>query len=204
MAQNGDTFWNPVAQTRMQIVTSAQDGDGRRLAIDWHLAPGACLVAANHLHPGPPGVITERFEILAGHARCRIAGVEHTGAAPHVFAIPTDTPHVHPWNIGSDELHVRQVIEPPEPDLHLLRGVERYFETLVALSQQGKADRKGQIRNPLQNALTLSEHLLGGTYLAGIPRGMQSFALLGLAKLAKRAGMSAYVAPRRMGTEHTA
>lgn len=204
MAIGGESYWNPVSHTRMVVVTSARDGGGRRLAMDWHVPAGGCLVAANHLHAGPPGMTAERFEILSGRAQCRIGRTVHAAEAPHVFEIPTETPHIHPWNAGPGELHVRQVIEPPEPDLPLLQGVERYFETLIALSQQGKVDRKGLIRNPLQNALTLSEFLLGGTYLVGIPRGLQSVALLGLAALARRVGMSAYIAPSRMGMEHTA
>ena len=57
-------------------------------------------------------------------------------------------------------MHVRQPITPPRPEPAILVGVERFFETLTALSQQGPANRKGDIRNPLQGAPVLAEGLL--------------------------------------------
>jgi hypothetical protein len=51
--------------------------------------------------------------------------------------------HVHPWNAGGSAMHVRQTISLLRPDAKLLDGVQDFFETLVALSQQGRADHKG-------------------------------------------------------------
>ena len=48
----------------------------------------------------------------------------------------------------------------------------------------------------LRNALTLHELLPPGTHLAGIPRWLQDAALGGLASLARRSGLSAYVQPQ--------
>jgi hypothetical protein len=197
MARPGDELWNPVTETRVVFVATAHDSGGRELVVDWIMRPGQRLVAAAHLHPGGPGVEAEHWQVLAGSAGYRVGRDEGTGTSPHEWSVPANTAHVHPWNVGGDELHVRQSVRPPEPDLDLLDGVERYFETLTALSQRGRADRKGNIRNPLQNALTLYELLLPGTYLARVPKAVQRIALGGLAAVARRAGLQAYHEPER-------
>ena len=94
-------------------------------------------------------------------------------------------------------LRVRQRITPPTPETAILEGVERFFETLTALSQQGRANRKGDVRNPLQGALLLSDGLLPVTYIAGIPLGLQVRLLNGLAGLARRLGYRAHILPEK-------
>jgi hypothetical protein len=197
MAQSGDVLWNPVTRTMLTVAVSAADDAGRRLVLDWVVPPGERLVAAEHLHPGPNGLTIETFEVLAGKAGYRLAGRDGQCIAPGTIAIPANAAHIHPWNAGVTDLSVRQTILPDPPDLPLLVGVERFFETLAALSQRGAADRNGNIRGVLQNALSLSELLLGGTYLAKVPKGLQAMALGGLASLARRRGLSAYVEPVR-------
>ncbi len=197
MAQSGDVLWNPVTRTLLTVTVSAAEGEGRRLVLDWVVPPGERLVAAEHLHPGPEGLTVETFEVLGGEAGCRIAGKDMRCPAPGTIAIPANTAHIHPWNVGATDLSVRQTILPDPPDMALLVGVERFFETLTALSQRGAADRDGNITGVLQNALSLSELLLGGTYLAKVPKGLQAMALGGLASLARRRGLTAYVEPAR-------
>ena len=196
MLPSGTKLWNPVTKTRVVIVRTAAESGGRELIVDWVVAPGERMVAAAHLHPGPGGVVAERFELLAGTAGYRVGRRKGLGSAPHVWEIPCNIAHVHPWNAGDNTMHVRQTISLAEPDTKLLGGVQDFFETLVALSQQGRADRKGNIRGQLQNSLSLYELLLPGTYLAGVPRRLQEVVLGALATLARRRGLSAYVAPR--------
>ena len=54
--------------------------------------------------------------------------------------MPAATAHIHPGNAGREPLAVRQWIELDAPDPALLRGVERYFETVSALAAQGRVD----------------------------------------------------------------
>ena len=115
--------------------------------------------------------------------------------APHTFSVPFNTPHIHPWNTGSTTLHVRQRIRPPEPSFEILEGVERFFETLTALSQQGRANRRGDISNPLQAALLLTSTLFPVTYVVYVPLRLQSAALGGMAKLARRLGYPEHLMP---------
>jgi len=93
-------------------------------------------------------------------------------------------------------VHVRQRITPPEPSFEILAGVERFFETLTALSQQGRANRRGDIFNPLQAALLLTSTLVPVTYIAYLPVGLQAAALGGMSKLAQRLGYPAHIMPK--------
>ena len=68
--------------------------------------------------------------------------------------MPGNTAYVHPWTSAP-------TIEADIDGLAL--GVERYFETLMALAQQGETDEKFDTRSPLQSALTIRELLMPGT-----------------------------------------
>lgn len=151
MANVGDTYFNPVTRTKLIFTSTANSSGGRELAIEWFVPPGERLAAAAHAHAGPDGFDIEHLDLIAGSASCRIGRTELSAVAPHTFVIPANTLHVHPWNTGMTTLHVRQRSTPPVPEpAPILEGVERIFETLTALSQQGRANRKGDIPNPLQ------------------------------------------------------
>lgn len=197
MANPGDTYFNPVARTKLVFVTTSASSGGRELEMEWLVPTDERLAAAAHCHAGPEGFGIEHFDLLEGSAAWRIGREEFSANAPHTFTIPTNTSHVHPWNIGATVMKVRQRITPPTPDMAILAGVERFFETLTALSQQGRANRKGDIRNPLQGALVLADGLLPVTYLAGVPLGVQVRLLSGLAGLARRLGYQAHIMPER-------
>ncbi|MDO9057487.1 MAG: hypothetical protein Q7U92_00510, partial [Bradyrhizobium sp.] len=142
MAKPGDTYFNPVTRTKLVFVTTSASSGGSELAIEWFVPPGERLAAAAHCHAGPEGFGIEHFDLLEGSAACRIGRKEFAAGAPHTFTIPANTSHVHPWNTGTTKMHIRQRITPPTPEAQILAGVERFFETLTALSQQGRANRK--------------------------------------------------------------
>ncbi|TML82850.1 MAG: hypothetical protein E6G07_02380 [Actinobacteria bacterium] len=102
-------------------------------------------------------------------------------------------PHVHPWNVGSGEMHVRQTITVEDPTTEIAEGVARYFETVFALSARGGVDEKGDIRDPLQSAVSIRELLMPGTWLAGPPRWAQSALFAALAAIGRLAGRKAYI-----------
>ncbi|MDO8399129.1 MAG: hypothetical protein Q7T45_15050 [Bradyrhizobium sp.] len=197
MAKPGDTYFNPVTRTKLVFVTTSASSGGSELAIEWLVPPGERLAAAAHCHAGPEGFGIEHFDLLEGSAACRIGRKEFAAGAPHTFTIPANTSHVHPWNTGTTKMHIRQRITPPTPEAQILAGVERFFETLTALSQQGRANRKGDIRNPLQGALVLADGLLPVTYIAGIPLGVQVRLLNGLAGVARTLGYQAHIMPEK-------
>ena len=157
---------------------------GGKLVLEWTIPPGRRLVARAHRHPDGP----EGWAVIAGDARYKIAGTEHEATAGDSWEVPGNTSHVHPWNAGSGPLTVRQTIDAAGID-GLALGVERYFETLMALAQRGQTDEKFDIKPPLQSALTIRELLMPGSYLAGPPTWMQDALFAPLAALARRRGL---------------
>ncbi len=104
--------------------------------------------------------------------------------------------HAHPWNAGETPLRVRQIIDTGDRELPgITAGVQGYFETLFAFSQQGRLTEQGEIVGRLQNTLTINELLLGGTYLAGPPRWAQRALLGAVAAFGRARGLSAYARP---------
>jgi len=176
---------------RLVYRATPAETEGRKLEMDWYVEPGRVTVGRPHVHPSGG---QETWEALAGEAGYRVGKDEHRARAPHEWVIPPDTPHVHPWNPGEDELHVRQTITVADPTTDILDGVARYFETLFALSARGRVDEKGDIRDPLQSAVTIYELLIPGTWLAGPPRWAQRGLFAPLAALGRLAGRTAFVA----------
>ena len=79
--------------------------------------------------------------------------VEHPANAGDVILLPNGIPHVHPWNVGNDVLHVRKITQLDKPDKGLLLKSEEVFETLYALAQEGKTDTDGLPKNLLQKVV---------------------------------------------------
>lgn len=202
MARQGDHLFNPVTMTRVVFIAVPADNGGHELAVDWHVPPGEMLPAAPHYHAGPSGEIAETFTVIAGTAALKVGGQKLIVSAPNAVEIGFNQIHTHPANAGSDELHVRQsgarIVAEPE----MLTRVEQFLETLVALSQQGKANRKGDITNPLQAALTIHDLLLDPTFLPILPRRFQTFAFGLLARMARRRGYVAFHKPQMLAMEH--
>jgi hypothetical protein len=195
MAERGDSYFNPVSRTRLVFVELPRDNGGIRMVMDWFVAAGEGLVGAAHYHAGPDGFVSEKFELVSGTALCRIGGREHRADAPHTFDIPCNTVHVHPRNAGQGEMHVRQTILLAEPDLPVIEGAERFFETVAALAQKNKVNRNGDIRDPLQSVLTLSETLLDPTWLPVVPQPIQRMSFGLGAAVARMLGYKAHHLP---------
>ena len=196
MAQRGDEFFNPVTRTRVVFVEVPADNGGRALIVDWYVPPGEALPGAPHSHAGPDGETAETFTVIAGTATMKVAGRDLTVAAPGAVAVGFNQVHTHPANSGDAELHVRQSGTRDRPEPETLGRVEQFLETLIALSQAGKANRRGDITNPLQAALTIDALLLDPTFLPLLPHAVQRFAFGSMARLARWRGYKAYHAPR--------
>jgi hypothetical protein len=192
MARPGDELVDP-SGVRLRFAETAGSSGEHGIVLDWHLPPGTRLVAVPHVHPGD----VERFEVVAGRARYRVARHVHERAAPHAYGVPAGAIHVHAANAGDGELHVRQSVRRRAPSTALFEGVERYFETVFALSQQGRLDRRGWIVDPLQSALTISELIMPFSYLPWLPHGAQDALLGRLADAARGLGYTAHLEPDR-------
>jgi quercetin dioxygenase-like cupin family protein len=193
MADPGDILREPSGVELVYVETSGST-DGRRLVLDWTVPPGVRLVARAHRHPAGP----EGWEVLDGQARYRVARQELAAGAGDAWEVPTNTSHVHPWNVGSAPLRVRQTIDTGATDIPgLTLGIERFFETLMAFAQRGQVDEAFDISPLLQNALTIREFLMPGSYLAGPPTFVQNALFAALAAIARRRGLEPYAEPER-------
>jgi hypothetical protein len=195
LAIRGAELFNPASRTRVVFTTVPGDNGGHAMAVDWFVPRGETLPNRRHYHAGPRGGIAERFDILSGSAACTVAGRKLVLEAPAILEIPFNEVHSHPANAGEGELHVRQSAEPDPPQPEVLFRLERFFETLMALSQQGKVRSNGDIADPLQMALTFDTFLLDPTFLSGLPRGTQKALFGAMARLARLLGYHAYHEP---------
>ena len=140
--KSGDVLEHPITRERIVFRKTAHDTHGELLQADFYLPPGG-FVAAEHIHP----LQEERFEVIAGTLRGRIAGKELTSGPGETVVVPAGTPHVW-WNSGDAEMHVLVEVRPA------LR-IEVFFETFFGLAQDTKVNPKTGLPNPLQLAVTL-------------------------------------------------
>lgn len=142
MAKAGDVLEHPVTGEKIILRKTARDTGGELFQGDLYLQPGA-FVAAEHIHP----LQEERFVVIAGTLRGRVAGKEFASGPGETVVVPRGAPHVW-WNSGDEVLHC--VV-----DLRPALRVEEFFETFFGLAQDGKVDPKTGLPNPLQLALIM-------------------------------------------------
>ncbi len=97
---------NPRTGERIVIRKSGADTGGELLEFDLYLQPGG-HVPARHLHPRQE----ERFTILDGTLRFRVAGRTTVARPGDVLIVPSATAH---WfgNCGKTPAHVRVEVRP--------------------------------------------------------------------------------------------
>lgn len=165
MVTSGDVLEHPVTREKIVFRKTAGDTGGELCQADLYLPPGA-FVAAEHIHP----LQEERFEVISGTLRGRVAGKALTSHPGAVVVVPRGTTHVW-WNSGDDELHVRVEVRPA------LR-IENFFETFFGLAKDGKVHPKTGLPNPFQLALIMRAYR-NELVLAQPPRLVQAL-LFGL------------------------
>jgi quercetin dioxygenase-like cupin family protein len=144
MAKAGDELVNPVTGLRTVFRKTAQDTSGELLQVDWIGSP-SWTTGPDHVHPRQE----ERFEVLSGKLGLRVGGVERVHSVGEVIVAPAGSAHAA-WNAGDDEVHVLVDFRPA------LRTATA-FETLAGLARDGKTNKAGAPKNPLQLALILRE-----------------------------------------------
>jgi quercetin dioxygenase-like cupin family protein len=139
VARRGQMLANPVTRERLTFLETAADTGGEVLRLDFFFEPGGFVPAA-HSHPNQQ----ERIEVISGTPSFRIAGRERVAKPGDVIHLAPGTPHRW-WNAAEVETHA--VIE-----LRPALRMESLFETMSALAQAGKLNRKG-FPNPFQGAV---------------------------------------------------
>jgi quercetin dioxygenase-like cupin family protein len=124
ITHSGRVIENRISGERIVIRQNAADTDGRLLAFDLFLPPGA-HVPAGHAHPGQE----ELFTLVFGQVRFRLRGRTVTASPGDQVAIPRGAPH---WfgNAGPTTAHLRVEVRPA------LR-TEEFFLANEAMSRRG-------------------------------------------------------------------
>ncbi len=157
MARDGDQLFNPLTGERIVFRTTASETGGALLEMDAFWA-GAGRRAVEHVHPE----MQERWEVIAGHARFRIDGVERTAGRGEMVVAAPGTAH-EAWNPAAEPAHVRIQMRPAldwasfverlfaisseahesgrtAPDPRLLRELLRQFRREIMLAPKGTAE----------------------------------------------------------------
>ncbi len=177
MIAPGDVLEHPVTgETIIFRQTGATTG-GKLIEADFYMRPGA-FVAAEHIHPHQE----ERFEVIAGTLRGRVAGKELAGVRGETVVVPAGTPHLW-WNSGDEELHVRVAVRPA-------LTLENWFETYFGLAQDGKVSPKTGLPNLFQLAVMMRAYQ-DVLILARPPRPVQTLLFGSLAAVGRVLGYKA-------------
>jgi quercetin dioxygenase-like cupin family protein len=142
MAKTGDVLENPFTGQNLTFRrTTAQTG-GELLEVEssWS-GPGP--EPPEHYHPHQE----ERFEVLEGELRARVAGAERTVRAGETFEVPAGTPHTM-WNPGPGRA---RAVWQTRPALK----TEAFFEMLWGLA---RAANEGKTPDPDEAAAMMREY----------------------------------------------
>jgi mannose-6-phosphate isomerase-like protein (cupin superfamily) len=143
MAHAGQVLENPISGEKIIFRQTAADTDGELLAIELVLAPGGAVPGA-HVHPEQE----ERFEVVTGTMGFKL-GMKKVIAGPgETVIVPAGKTHRF-FNAGDEPAHVLVEVRPA-------LEMERLFETVVALAQEGRCMRSGMPK-PLDLALFARE-----------------------------------------------
>jgi len=159
---------NPITGERVEILVSPEDSDGAKFVADFITKPHKVSVVGSHVHTQ----FVERVEVISGTGCYKLGDTTHTVKVGDIINLPPFMPHRHPWNIGDDDLHVRQTTVLVHPDLDGLMRTLRGVETINGLVREGKVNPKNGLPNILQLAVIL-QSFWPHTYLAGIPIPLQ-------------------------------
>lgn len=170
MIHAGFVIENPITQSRTRVVESDAETQGLSWLLEVTCIPGAGPDIAEHIHL----TWTETFEIIKGKAHYKIDGIQKTAQAGERFVVLPRQLHVHPWNAGTDELVFRQRSDFGGPTPAAVQDVLGVFATIADLAREGKVDKRGLPKNPLQLAATLRVLTKYGGYDASVPIVVQN------------------------------
>jgi hypothetical protein len=178
MPYAGQALSNPYTGERIIFEQTGQDTGGSLVSFQHFMSPRNAPTFPEHVQLNHE----ERFEILAGTARYRLAGIDRLAHAGETVMVPARTIHINCWNAGPEELHMRHSFRPA-------LGTDIFFESLFTLAMKGKTNARGEV-NLLQLAV-IGNAIESQTFNAGIPIRLQQVALPVLAMLGRRLGYRA-------------
>jgi len=155
----GARFTNPKTGASLEVLRVPGPHE-RILQLKRVIKPGTGK-AARHVHMD----FVERFVVEAGQARAELVGRPLELGPGEAFDVSPKRVHLNPYNAGTEDLVIRQAVEPAR-DFSL-----GYFETLGHLMTEGRTDKQGEV--PLMAVLALAHHTRSQTFAAGLSRAPQ-------------------------------
>jgi quercetin dioxygenase-like cupin family protein len=144
MIRSGDTLHNPVTGETLHFITAASDTNGEYVLLEAVIEPDG-FVAAAHMHPFQ----TEVFEVLEGTIEFKAGGKEIVAGAGDTVVVEPGTAHRF-RNAGDTPARFRCEVRPA-------LQFEQLIETMFALANDGKTNRKG-MPNPVRLAAIAKHH----------------------------------------------
>lgn len=187
MIRAGFVIENPMTTSRTIVIESDVETNGMGWLLEVHTAPQTPPDIAEHLHL----TWTETFEIISGSAHYKLNGVQKTAQAGEKIVMPPGQLQIHPWNAGKTAMVYRQRNQFEQPDPQAVQEVLGVFATVADLARQGKVDKRGRPKNPLQLAVMLRTLSAYGGYDASLPIPVQNFLAATLGRLAEALGYKA-------------
>lgn len=166
MPAAGAILENPISGVRVKFNKTPQDTGGLSVEHEIFFPPGK---GREYPHVHKDG--HETFEVISGTASYQLNGEDKSAAAGETIDFPPGIPHLHPWNNGSTELHVKQTITFKEPHMRELIGIDTFFETMFGLARDGKVSKDG-MPSMLQIMVSFKD-LAPELTMPGIPLGAQ-------------------------------
>ncbi len=173
MITTGQSLTNPVTGETLVFRKTSADTNGESVVVEAFVEPDGAVAAA-HVHPSQE----ERFEILSGEVEFRIRQQTIVAKAGDRVLVPAGTPHRF-RNVGEGTAHFVCEVRPA-------LGFEQLIETMFALADDGKVNRKG-MPNPLRLAV-IANHHFGDVRLPFPPAWLQRIGLLLGAPLGRLVG----------------
>lgn len=180
----GFTATEPRTGTQFEFVEVERNADGDDFILECRCPAGAGPWVLEHVHLA----WEERFEILAGEGQYMLDGQTATARAGETVVMPPGLKHVHPWSEGDSDLIYRQVARFEAPNAEAVSEVFGAFATLFGLAREGKVNKKGLPKNPLQFAATLRTLVKHEGFDASVPIPVQRALAATLGRLAEARG----------------
>jgi mannose-6-phosphate isomerase-like protein (cupin superfamily) len=189
MIRPGFVIENPNTHTRVIVLETEAETDGRGWLLEHHIPPRMRPDVPEHLHL----TWTETFEIVSGRAFYILNKEKKSAKAGESIVMPPGVSHVHPWNAGETELIYRQRDDFGTVSPYAAQDVLGVFATRAGLVRDGLCDKRGRPKNPFQLAVTVKLLTSYGGYDAGVSITMQNFVGATLGTVGKFLGYTAVI-----------
>lgn len=180
----GDVLKDPISGASVQLLELRADG----FLLEQSIKPHQPKNMLDHLHTS----WTETFEVISGTGRYKLAGKEYEATPGHRFVVQPGQTHIHPWNTGDTDFHFRQIDTFDPPDATAAVDTFLAFSTMFGLAREGKTNKDGIPKNPLQLLVILNFFRQHGGYLAGLPIPVQNAIMMSGSGIGKALGYKSW------------